>query len=151
VVELYAKYDGAGADPALAAGCSLANATPGASAGCIISLTAPKDMKGPVYVYYELSNFFQNHRRYVKSRSEKQITGTVFTNPNDAALADCDPLRTRNGSILQPCGLVAQSYFNGACVGGGAGLWWRARRPAFVGGHYEGLRGRAASSPLTYP
>lgn len=22
------------------------------------------DMKGPVYVYYELENYFQNHRRY---------------------------------------------------------------------------------------
>lgn len=70
----------------------------------------------PVYVYYEVDNFYQNHRRYVKSRSEKQLTGSVLNNINDPNLADCDPLRTRNGSILQPCGLVAQSYFNGACV-----------------------------------
>ena len=27
-----------------------------------------KDVKGPVYVYYQLDNFYQNHRRYVKSR-----------------------------------------------------------------------------------
>jgi len=26
-------------------------------------------MEGPVYVYYQLDNFYQNHRRYVKSRS----------------------------------------------------------------------------------
>ena len=32
-------------------------------------------MKAPVYVYYELDNFYQNHRRYVKSRSDSQLEG----------------------------------------------------------------------------
>lgn len=36
-----------------------------------------KDMAKPVYVYYELSNFFQNHRTYVKSRSNDQLAGGV--------------------------------------------------------------------------
>jgi hypothetical protein len=31
-------------------------------------------MKAPVYVYYELDNFYQNHRRYVKSRSDDQLS-----------------------------------------------------------------------------
>ena len=26
----------------------------------------PKPMKGPVYIYYQLDNFYQNHRRYVE-------------------------------------------------------------------------------------
>lgn len=30
-------------------------------------------MTGPVYVYYELDNFYQNHRRYVKSRMDAQL------------------------------------------------------------------------------
>ncbi len=29
----------------------------------------------PVYVYYQLDNFYQNHRRYVKSRSDDQLRG----------------------------------------------------------------------------
>merc|ERR1711871_1076910 len=32
-------------------------------------------MTKPVYVYYELVNFYQNHRRYVKSRSDDQLRG----------------------------------------------------------------------------
>jgi len=34
-------------------------------------------MKPPIYVYYELSNYYQNHRRYVKSRSSLQLRGEV--------------------------------------------------------------------------
>ena len=30
---------------------------------CKISLTVSKDLKAPVYVYYELENYYQNHRR----------------------------------------------------------------------------------------
>jgi hypothetical protein len=67
-------------------------------------------MTAPVYVYYELQNFYQNHRRYVKSRSDTQLAGTIYT--DESKVSDCDPLRSRNGKILHPCGLVANSYFN---------------------------------------
>ncbi|CAK7326040.1 unnamed protein product [Dovyalis caffra] len=40
---------------------------------CTISMRIPKRMKKPVYVYYQLDNFYQNHRRYVKSRSDEQL------------------------------------------------------------------------------
>jgi hypothetical protein len=40
-----------------------------------LTFTAGADMEGPVYVYYELQNFYQNHRRYVKSRSDDQLRG----------------------------------------------------------------------------
>ena len=30
-------------------------------------------MSGKVYVYYELDNFYQNHRRYVNSRMDAQL------------------------------------------------------------------------------
>jgi LEM3 (ligand-effect modulator 3) family / CDC50 family len=46
-------------------------------------------------------------RRYVKSRSAPQLVG-------DSLLPDtnCDPLRTTpNGTALNPCGLVANSFF----------------------------------------
>lgn len=46
---------------------------------CQITFTIDKDMKGPVYVYYELRKFYQNHRSYVKSRSYDQLGGGVRT------------------------------------------------------------------------
>lgn len=46
-------------------------------------------MKGPVYVYYQLDNFYQNHRRYVKSRDSSQLNGQYIL-PDK--LTDCDPI-----------------------------------------------------------
>ena len=82
------------------------------------------DIPQPVYVYYQLDNFYQNHRRYVKSRSNEQLQGEWKT---VAELDDCNPI-TKNsdlgidtaidGTALDPdapafpCGLVAKSFFN---------------------------------------
>ena len=46
-------------------------------------------MDGDVYVYYQLKNFYQNHRTYVKSRSDKQLLGDP-----DFELDDCLPRKT---------------------------------------------------------
>ena len=42
-----------------------------------IDFKFPEDMSGPIYVYYELTNFYQNNRRYLKSTSTKQLLGAV--------------------------------------------------------------------------
>ena len=47
-------------------------------------------MKAPVYVYYELSNFYQNHRKYVKSLSFSQLRGEMVS--ADELYEDCKPL-----------------------------------------------------------
>lgn len=47
----------------------------GTNAVCTAQFTVPSKMEKPVYVYYQLSNFYQNHRRYVQSRSDKQLRG----------------------------------------------------------------------------
>jgi len=44
-------------------------------AECPITLEVKETMKAPVFVYYQLDNFYQNHRRYVKSKDYKQLMG----------------------------------------------------------------------------
>ncbi|KAJ8470150.1 hypothetical protein OPV22_024493 [Ensete ventricosum] len=43
------------------------------SKNCKRLIKIQKHMKAPIYVYYELDNYYQNHRRYIKSRSDKQL------------------------------------------------------------------------------
>ncbi|XP_043696178.1 ALA-interacting subunit 3-like [Telopea speciosissima] len=76
---------------------------------CSRTLTVPKLMKSPVYVYYQLDNFYQNHRRYVKSRSDKQLSSSSYA----SVTSTCAPEdTTANGSAIVPCGLIAWSLFN---------------------------------------
>lgn len=44
---------------------------------CQLTFTIDQDMEAPVYVYYGLGKFYQNHRSYVKSRSFDQLKGQV--------------------------------------------------------------------------
>ena len=79
---------------------------------CTVTLTIPARMAPPIFVYYELSGVYQNHRRYVKSRSDVQLAGQSVA---PAALAACEPLVYLNGDrdkVINPCGLVAWSNFN---------------------------------------
>jgi len=71
-----------------------------------------RDMEPPIWVYYELSGFHQNHRRYVKSRDDNQLLGTAvkFT-PGEHPLCIPD-VADENGRVYYPCGLVAHSVFN---------------------------------------
>ncbi|XP_042477462.1 ALA-interacting subunit 3-like [Macadamia integrifolia] len=75
---------------------------------CNRALTVPKLMKQPIYVYYELDNFYQNHRRYVQSVSAAQLT-----DPNSENITTgCAPEDIANGASIVPCGLIAWSLFN---------------------------------------
>eukprot|EP00914_Ancora_sagittata_P023543 GHVO01046534.1.p1 GENE.GHVO01046534.1~~GHVO01046534.1.p1 ORF type:complete len:329 (+),score=43.11 GHVO01046534.1:25-1011(+) len=68
-------------------------------------------LKAPLLIYYEITGMHQNHRRFVRSRSDEQLKGTVFTDPSD--VKDCDPqMVDENGLVLSPCGLAAMSVFN---------------------------------------
>ncbi|KAG6423942.1 hypothetical protein SASPL_114350 [Salvia splendens] len=82
---------------------------PATNKTCIRTFTIPKKMRKPVYVYYQLDNFYQNHRRYVKSRSDRQLW-----NPKaESSTTVCDPEgQTGDGKPIVPCGLIAWSLFN---------------------------------------
>ncbi|WOL15864.1 hypothetical protein Cni_G24645 [Canna indica] len=75
---------------------------------CIRTLQVLKNMSQPIYVYYQLDNFYQNHRRYVKSRNDEQLRKASQANETSG----CDPERTANGAPIVPCGLIAWSLFN---------------------------------------
>lgn len=74
-------------------------------------------------MYYSLTNFYQNHRRYVKSRDDNQLLGTSLS--FSALSPDCEPYRgVANGSFpgggtsFAPCGAIANSLFNGRVCSG---------------------------------
>ncbi|KAI8464532.1 MAG: ligand-effect modulator 3 family [Monoraphidium minutum] len=81
---------------------------------CTVRLTVPARMRPPIFIYYELDGVYQNHRRYVKSRSDVQLAGKPVKDPR-RDLAACEPLLLLNGDpsqVIDPCGLVAWSNFN---------------------------------------
>jgi len=75
---------------------------------CTRNLTITKEMKQPIFVYYQLDNFYQNHRRYVKSRNDEQLRDKSKATKTD----NCDPEATIDGKPIVPCGLIAWSLFN---------------------------------------
>jgi hypothetical protein len=96
---------------------------------CTLEFDIPEDMNPPVFFYYRLTNFYQNHRRYVKSFQSDQLKGVAVDN-NTISSSACDPIKTdpTTGMPYYPCGLIANSVFNDTFynpvllnVGGGSG------------------------------
>jgi hypothetical protein len=118
VVEIVKRYDDACADGFFATDAEVATRAQidGRGTTCEVTLTAPRSMRAPVFVYYELTNFHQNHRRFVKSRSDEQLAGERDAPANSF----CDPqaFATVDGArkSIDPCGLAAWSYFNDTYV-----------------------------------
>ncbi|XP_030624462.1 cell cycle control protein 50A isoform X2 [Chanos chanos] len=78
--------------------------------GLFVTSNNIKELEGNVFMYYGLSNFYQNHRRYVKSRDDSQLNGdkVSLTNPSK----ECEPYRTNDKKPIAPCGAIANSLFN---------------------------------------
>ena len=81
---------------------------------CKIEFELEQDFRKDVYVYYGLSNFYQNHRRYVRSRDDNQLLGNPKT-----VNSDCEPFAhaldpSDNFTLkpIAPCGAIANSMFN---------------------------------------
>ena len=76
-----------------------------------------------MFVYYEITNLFQNHREYVKSLDADQLAGEDVD--SSVLEQNCDPAYKNGDNVLYPCGLVPNSRFNDTfqaayCAGGGA-------------------------------
>ena len=81
---------------------------------CILQFDVPADIDHTVLLYYKLTNFFQNHRRYVKSLDQNQLRGD-HVSTSTLKSGDCDPLGVIDDKAVYPCGLIANSLFNGVC------------------------------------
>jgi hypothetical protein len=91
---------------------------------CTIEIDIEDKIPSPVYFYYEIENYYQNHRIYVKSRSSKQLAGNELSS---SEIQECDPVtkikdldwddkvlensRFDKNDDANPCGLIAKSYF----------------------------------------
>ncbi|KAL6925953.1 hypothetical protein ACO0SA_000562 [Hanseniaspora valbyensis] len=77
---------------------------------CTIQFTLVNELKHNLYMYYKLTNFYQNHRKYVESYDLSQLQGHAV---NVSDLNDyCKPLKEIDGKPIYPCGLIANSFFN---------------------------------------
>jgi hypothetical protein len=92
---------------------------------CDVSLEVNEDLDEPVYVYYEIKGFYQNHFNYVKSRDNPQLRGESRTSKD---VATCSPIKENSDlytdlsftgatldrtDVANPCGLAAYTLFNG--------------------------------------
>lgn len=80
---------------------------------CHLSFNIPDDMKPPVLFYYHLTNFYQNHRRYVDSFDAQQLNGEKRSY-SEIDNSKCTPLKVNStvSKPIYPCGLIANSMFN---------------------------------------
>lgn len=88
---------------------------------CFVSIDVNETIPAPSYFYYSLTNYFQNHREYAKSRSDIMHQGIE---PSILLDVDtCSPFLYRDGTtegaggfdiseFRYPCGLTARSFFN---------------------------------------
>ncbi|XP_071614715.1 cell cycle control protein 50C-like isoform X2 [Heliangelus exortis] len=75
----------------------------------ILSANSVREIQGDVFMYYGLQNFYQNHRRYMVSRSDAQLLGQNV----NIQKSYCAPFTTyQNGTPMAPCGAIANSMFN---------------------------------------
>ena len=93
---------------------------------CEATIKIDKKIEKDVMVYYQINNFYQNHRRYVKSKSDDQLKGKTVSLKSIKDSGDCDPVITNSemdvsesitgktldpDDVAVPCGLIAKSFF----------------------------------------
>mmetsp|Transcript_19188 Transcript_19188/g.35053 ORF Transcript_19188/g.35053 Transcript_19188/m.35053 type:complete len:318 (-) Transcript_19188:53-1006(-) len=91
---------------------------------CEVTVNISDKMSEPVYVYYEMRNFYQNHMNYVSSRDNPQLRGEDRTKTE---VKTCEPIKENgdlytqvswknveldSGDVANPCGLAAYTLFN---------------------------------------
>ena len=107
VIELRTVYDGGNSQDQL---CGIGTRY-NANENCTLEFEAPADMHPPILIHYELTNFYQNHRTYAFSRDDFQLTGRT-SGQDEISAQDCGILNKLGNITLNPCGLIANTFFN---------------------------------------
>ncbi|KAJ3022638.1 hypothetical protein HKX48_005700 [Thoreauomyces humboldtii] len=96
-----------------------------ASSNCTITFQIPSSFQPPVFMYYRLTNFYQNHRKYVKSFDAGQLVGNAaplsstgcapLANPPAGTVISLNGtgLTANANAMYYPCGLISNSMFSG--------------------------------------
>ena len=84
-----------------------------------------KDLTPPIYVYYKLDKFYNNHREFVKSKDYEQLKGKSLLKEgncgdmkyykdyfNGKVPVSYTGKELSPSSIMNPCGLISASTFN---------------------------------------
>ncbi|KIR90390.1 transcription regulator [Cryptococcus deuterogattii CBS 10090] len=83
----------------------------GETARCEIEFEVPYDLGPGLFLYYKLTNYYQNHRRYSSSFDATQLIGDTRS-LSQINNGNCKPITSRDGKPYYPCGLIANSFFN---------------------------------------
>merc|ERR1712226_350166 len=93
---------------------------------CTIDIEIEEDMQQPVYFYYKMTNFWQNHFQYMRSQDYAQLSGKTgglggstldastlgqFCTPQQYNISVNGVLTDELGTVA-PCGAVANTLFN---------------------------------------
>lgn len=130
VVEYVVGYDGAGVNKGDAIiengeNCMLHEGEENSFSmkhSCLVHFRVKKNMKAPIFVYYQLDDFYQNHRRYVQSKNDLQLMGkydplNMTCDDSPARVSQKFDIDVPTGQVAErtpfPCGLIANSLFNG--------------------------------------
>ena len=93
---------------------------------CTVDFTPASEMEAPIYLYYKLTNFYQNHFAYQRSVDYAQLSGSTSGVAGNSLDSDnlsqfCTPQKnniTSGGVVtdqlgtVAPCGAVANTLFN---------------------------------------
>ena len=109
------QYNGKDTPSATTAMCTTAGVN------CKLKFTVENDVQGDLYLFYELTNYHQNNIKYSASVNWQQMMGKSDVPQSDLDQS-CNPATTTDdlkskypsvnpGQTLNPCGLIASSYF----------------------------------------
>ena len=81
---------------------------------CEITFDIKEEIKGKVYLKYKLTNYYQNHRRFMESKNRDQLAGKYV---DYDGMSSCEPIISVDDSKepadwIIPCGVSATSVFN---------------------------------------
>ena len=76
---------------------------------CELQIYVEENIPSPVFVYYSLNGFYQNHRLYTASVDYDQLYGRDVSLKN--LRKHCEPFSDIDGNPIAPCGVIANTMF----------------------------------------